>query len=251
MLCLVLMFMGIISLKVQSQILGSCKSNNLVFSAKLTEEPAVLYYVTDSISKKTDSLLRSYIGKDVKNCFCNDTLARFYLEDVPLPRILNFQLKEGKWKYMSFTSLGQTALMVGMLFEGKKYEKYRHQLVSIDKIISELTILTARESKLIPTEKYAIEYRISREKNELMLEKKTPLKEYWFKRLIQPFPPQKTSILHRNLLHHIALLDLGYYVETGFNPAKNGVLAVQMRPSRMGDEKLGALCVKAVRGHAQ
>jgi hypothetical protein len=174
---LFLTFLGFISFKVQSQILGSCKSNNLVFSAKLTEELAVLYYVTDSISKKTDSLLLSRVGKDVKNCFCNDTLARFYLENVPRPMVLNFQLKEGKWKYMSFTSLGQTALMVGVLFEGRKYEKYRHQLVSIDKIISELTILTARESKLIPTEKYAIEYRISNEKNELILEKKTPLKE--------------------------------------------------------------------------
>lgn len=69
------------------------------------------------------------------------------------------------------------------------------------------------------------------------------------KRLIPP--PKKTSILHRNLLHHIALLDLGYHVETGFDAAKNGVLAVQMRPSRMGDEKLGALRVKTVRGHAQ
>ena len=176
-LCLVLMFMGIISFKVQSQVLTSCKINNLVFSAKLTEEPAVLYYVTDSISKKTDSLLLSYIGKDVKNCFCNDTLARFYLEDVPLPRVLNFHLKEGKWKYMRGTSLPQIGLMVGVLEDGKQYEIYIHELVAIDKVISKLTILKAIDQTLIPIQKYTIEYRISGEKNELILEKKTPLKE--------------------------------------------------------------------------
>ena len=176
-LCLVLMFMGIISFKAQSQVLTSCKINNLVFSAKLTEEPALLYYVTDSISKKTDSLLLSYTGWDVKNCFCNDTLARFYVNNYPFPTVKTFQLKDGKWEYMRGGDLPQIGLMVGVLEDGKQYEKYTHELVAIDKVISKLTILKAIDQTLIPTEKYTIEYRISKENNELILEKKTPLKE--------------------------------------------------------------------------
>ena len=78
---------------------------------------------------------------------------------------------------MRGTSLPQIGLMVGVLEDGKQYEKYTHELVAIDKVISKLTILKAIDQTLIPIEKYTIEYRISKEKNELILEKKTPLKE--------------------------------------------------------------------------
>ena len=50
--------------------------------------------------------------------------------------------------------------MVGNLVDGRIYEKYRHELVAPDKVISKLTMLRANDGKLVPVKKYSIEYKI-------------------------------------------------------------------------------------------
>lgn len=145
----------------------------MLFSAKKVESLGVLYYVTNTTTKKIDSLLISQTGSNVEKCFCNDTLASFYVNNYPSPEIEKFQMENGKWKYLNTITLPPIFPMIGMLEEDKNYERYSHQLVSINKVISELTILKAKDQKLTPIESYSIEYRIKPEKLGLELEKKT------------------------------------------------------------------------------
>ncbi|MBL7807282.1 MAG: hypothetical protein JNN28_05695 [Saprospiraceae bacterium] len=175
--CLLLTFSGSLTVIAQAQILTSCKTNNLVFSAKYMEGLGVLYYATNLTTRTTDSMLISQTGSSVTNCFCNDTIASFYVDNYPSPEVKNFKWEKNKWKYINTVTLPQKFPMVGILQENKKYERYTHQLVSIDKVVSELTILMAKDRKLTPIERYGLEYRLIPEKGELLVEKKTQKNE--------------------------------------------------------------------------
>lgn len=162
--------------KAQDTTLATCRTANLTFYAKNINSAGLFFLVEDPLKRKTDTLLISS-GPYVQNCFCNDTLASFYVNYYPNPEIKLFQLKKNKWVYVRSVMLPAQAPMVGALIDGDKYEFNDYQLVSTDKVISKLTVKLADDHKLTPIEKYIVEYKISSDQKRAIIEKKVLLKE--------------------------------------------------------------------------
>ncbi len=137
----------------QDQGSDTCFWGTKIFSSRRVEGVGQLYYSINVISGKIDTLLFGAISYRKITCKCNNALVTF-LDG----RAVNcFQKNIGKWVYKTSFTLPDHFPLVGMLINGKKYEKYDHTLVTPDQIASELTILIADErQELTPVEKYDI-----------------------------------------------------------------------------------------------
>lgn len=138
----------------QDQGSDTCVLGTKIFSSRRVEGVGHLYYSTNVISGKIDTLLISSGGYRKITCKCNDTLVTFLNGST----IYCFQKNIGKWVYKtSFTLYNSHEMLVGVLAKGKKYEKYSHILVAPDQIAAVLTVLIADErQELTPVEKYDI-----------------------------------------------------------------------------------------------
>ncbi|MFN0212989.1 MAG: hypothetical protein ACKVT2_01930 [Saprospiraceae bacterium] len=163
----------------QDQFEVSCGAGNFVFSTKKVEGFGVLYIINDSMNQKKDTLLVSQTGADVKNCFCNDTMATFYVDDYPSPKIKIFRLSDERWNYANTIPLPPKFPPVGAVRNGKKYEKYEHTLISVDRVVSELIVMVRDEikRKLVPIENYSVEFRVSPNGKTLIIDKKKLIDE--------------------------------------------------------------------------
>ena len=144
----------------QDQGSDTCILGTKIFSSRSVEGVGHLYYSTNVISGKIDTLLISSGGYQKRTCKCNDTLVTF-LDG----RAVNcFQQNGDKWAYKTSFSLYDPLDMVGYLTPGKKYETYKnsHMLIAPDQIAAVLSIFKDDEvtHKIIYLEKYDIIYKI-------------------------------------------------------------------------------------------
>lgn len=137
----------------QDQGSDTCILGTKIFSSRRVEGIGHLYYSTNVISGKIDTLLISSGGYRKITCKCNDTLVTF----LDGRAVKCFQKNGDKWAYKTSFALPDRFPLVGSLINGKKYEKYSHILVAPDQIAAVLTVLIADErQELTPVEKYDI-----------------------------------------------------------------------------------------------
>jgi hypothetical protein len=147
------------------QKMQSCNIGKYRLTSQLTEKHGLLFCATDTVFMITDTLLKSFvtpINKDVDVCFCNDSIATFFIDDHDEPIVLIFGHKNGKWKFISSIGLNPIFPLVGMLIDNKIYEGYKHKMTDINHIESELTIFQAdnKNRRLNKIEKYDVVFKI-------------------------------------------------------------------------------------------
>ena len=142
----------------QDQGSDTCVLGTRIFSSRRVEGMGQLYYSTNVISGKIDTLLFGAISYRKITCKCNDTLVTFYDGRI----IYCFQSDGVKWTYKASFPFSEYLPLDGILINGEKYEKYDHiTLITPDKIASILTIEKADERQVLtPFEKYDIIYKI-------------------------------------------------------------------------------------------
>lgn len=137
----------------------SCTNGQYVFHAGWSPTKRVIVYaVRDTQATYPYDLADSNFGWNLKACQCNDTMATFYAEDIPVLYV--FKKEAERWQHDKIVTLPPTFPMVGTLQEGKEYKRYKHTLVAPDRVVSQLTVLKATDRGLIPLEQYEIEYKI-------------------------------------------------------------------------------------------
>ena len=139
----------------QDQGSDTCTFGTKIFSSRRVEGVGQLYYSTNVISGKIDTLLFGAISYRKITCKCNNALVTF----LDGSTIYCFQKNIGKWVYKtSFTLYNPHEMLVGVLVKGEKYEKYDHKLTAPDQIASILSIFKQDEAthKIIYLEKYDI-----------------------------------------------------------------------------------------------
>jgi hypothetical protein len=151
----------------------SCVTGKTMFATRYIDNWGLMYYTQDTQTGFIDTLVISQIGSDVRKCFCSDTLVTFFVDDPSGPMLEYFTFVNKEWKSMNTLFLPPPFPMVGSLKEGKKYEKYKHELVAPDLVASDLTVLKADDRlKLIPIEKYTVRFKIDLIKNKIIIQSK-------------------------------------------------------------------------------
>jgi hypothetical protein len=151
----------------------SCITGKTMFATRYIDKWGLMYYTQDIQTGFIDTLLISQIGSNVRKCFCSDTLVTFFVEDPSAPMLEYFTVVNKEWKSMNTLFLPPRFPMVGYLAEGKRYEKYNHELVAPDLVSSTLTVFTAdNRQRKIPLEKYAVRFKIDLIKSKIIIQSK-------------------------------------------------------------------------------
>jgi hypothetical protein len=144
----------------QDQGSDTCVLGTKIFSSRLVEGVGQLYYSTNVISGKIDTLFFGAITYRKITCKCNDTLVSFFNDKT----VNCFQKNGDKWKFKTSFALHDPLDVVGVLAKGEKYETYSNSyiLTAPDQIAAVLSIFKQDEAthKIIYLEKYDIIYKI-------------------------------------------------------------------------------------------
>lgn len=165
---------------------ASCKYKHLTFYAEKGESLTpggmahTVYLVKDSLRQSVDTLGKIGPFFDRELCACTDTSVAFYQSAVMTPPAVNlFYLHDQKWNFNRNFLLPESELAyVGILTKGKQYKKYKHRLITPEKVVSDLKIYEGKESgglNLIGS--YAVEFTLSPDKKNYVLSKETLNKE--------------------------------------------------------------------------
>jgi hypothetical protein len=146
------------SVKSQDRSLVHCKSQKVAFTIE-NGEKGIIFMVSDTSYKKLDTVLISHVTYDIAECFCNDTLATFIDNSSSSARVTLLRYTNGKWAFESLR-LPDRFPMIGMVIDGSQYNSNSYRLASVNKIVSEQTVLVGQEGRLVPVERYDIEYEI-------------------------------------------------------------------------------------------
>jgi hypothetical protein len=151
----------------------SCITGKTMFATRYIDKWGLMYYTQDTQTGFIDTLAISQLGSNVRRCFCSDTLVTFFIEDPSGPMLRCFTLANKEWKFMNPLFLPPRFPMVGSLKVGKRYEKYKHELVAPDLVASILTVFTADDNQnQIPLEKYTVRFKIDLIKNKIIIQSK-------------------------------------------------------------------------------
>ena len=166
---ILIIFLGYLNLFSQEKRPFICNSGKYAFVAKRIPDWGFMYSVRDTQTNKTDTLLCSYIGSNLVEGFCSDSIAAFFMNENPDALVVSFTLNRGKWKFNRIIFLPETFPLIGALENGKEYIRNRYAYTSIDTIVADQTIMIAEDYKLIPQQKYKIVYKLDFERGKLIL----------------------------------------------------------------------------------
>lgn len=176
-LSLVLALVGSSPVSAQmDEVLATCKTGKWIFTTTQGKS-GIVYAFTDTTSQKTTTRAIDMMYADMSKCMCNDSFVTVYVNIFQLPSIHQFQLFENEWRDIEVNYFPEIFPMVGMLRDGERYENNLYELIDIDRVVCQRTILKANDGILAPIEKYVIEYKIIPGILGAVMDKKTLIKE--------------------------------------------------------------------------
>jgi hypothetical protein len=138
----------------------NCKFSQDIIYSNWTSG-GLVFTVENLNTEKIDTLIQLSGYCKLQNCFSNDSVAVFCLDNYSEFSFYLFKKEKDNWK--SYSIIGVPGLFpnIGVVEDGKKYESYSHRLVSVDQINSILTIYQAnKKGELTEFEIYDVIFRI-------------------------------------------------------------------------------------------